>query len=150
MKPLAYLAILKEGRIMNPIKQNNFFNHFFFKKEFFYKNCKAQTWVALRNILRTSFSLNFCLQAKTFVQASFHVKLDSFLVSMITVAFPKDQKNKKIQETISIQTKILVTIPMALAKSIFVSLNTKLINCYQVGFNILNNRDCLLKNRVCM
>ena len=61
MKPLAYLAILKEGRIMNPIKQNNFFNHFFFKKEFFYKNCKAQTWVALRSILRTSFSLNFCL-----------------------------------------------------------------------------------------
>lgn len=69
---------------------------------------------------------------------------------MITVAFPKDQKNKKIQETISIQTKILVTIPMALAKSIFVSLNTKLINCNQVGFNILNNRDCSLKNRVCM
>ena len=69
---------------------------------------------------------------------------------MITVAFPKDQKKKKIQETISIQTKILVAILMALAKSIFVLLNKKLINCNQVGFNILNNRDCLLKNRVCM
>lgn len=69
---------------------------------------------------------------------------------MITEPFPKDRKKKKIQETISIQTKILVTIPMALAKSIFVSLNTKLINCNQVRFNILNNRDCLIKNRVCM
>lgn len=69
---------------------------------------------------------------------------------MITEPFPKDRKKKKIQETISIQKKILVTIPMALAKSIFVSLNTKLINCNQVGFNILNNRDCSLKNRVCM
>lgn len=69
---------------------------------------------------------------------------------MITEPFPKDRKKKNIQETISIQTKILVTIPMALAKSIFVSLNTKLINCNQVGFNILNNRDCSLKNRVCM
>ena len=69
---------------------------------------------------------------------------------MITEPFPKDRKKKKIQETISIQTKIVVTIPMALAKSNFVSLNTKLINCNQVGFNILNNRDCLLKNRVCM
>ena len=69
---------------------------------------------------------------------------------MITEPFPKDRKKKKIQETIIIQTKILVTIPMALAKSIFVSLNTKLINCNQVGFNILNNRDFSLKNRVCM